>query len=79
MSIPTRFACVENDEKSGFVVEITGNPARIAEMLGSAVASLVTKLPPAQRIIFEAVMSKSYEMEVKKHGETKGIAGCEEF
>lgn len=73
------FELTEKSDSSGYFVKIKGNPIRIAEMIGCAVASLCRELPSVQRLMFQAAMSKSYEMEVKKSGETESAPGCEEF
>lgn len=76
-----KLSCFELTEKSdsGYFVKIEGNPIRIAEMIGCAVATLCRELPPVQRLMFQAAMAKSYEMEVKKSGETESAPSGEEF
>ena len=79
MGIISRFELVEKSDSSGYDVKIEGNPIRIAEMVGRAVASMCSKLPPELRLVFQATMSKSYEMEVEKSGETESAPSGEEF
>ena len=79
MKKPARFELTENSEGNGYFVTIEGNPIRLAEMIGRAVASLCLELPAEQRLLFQAAMSKSYEMEVEKSGETESDPSSEEF
>lgn len=72
---PVCIIAKENDELTGFTLDIRGDIVRIAEILGRIVGDIGNRLPPPVRLIFQKTMIEAYTKEAHKDDKTAGVAG----
>lgn len=76
---PVCIIAKEDDELTGFTLDIRGDIVRIAEILGRTVGNICNRLPAPVRLIFQKKMIDAYKKELHKDDETAGVAGNSGF